>query len=98
MVRQAGISCGIADAIRRGHLHESWYLVDVEAGFELWQGGAALTTKSFSVRVGGGPPSPGPRVLDGSTPGRGPRTDWRADGAGDPETRDAPLPLAGRDR
>jgi hypothetical protein len=50
-----------ADAIRRGYLHKSWYLVDVEAGFELWRGGAGLTTKSFSVRVGGGPPSPGPR-------------------------------------
>jgi cellulose 1,4-beta-cellobiosidase len=50
-----------ADAIRRRYIHKSWYLIDVEAGFELWQGGAGLTTNSFSVRVGGRSPSPGPR-------------------------------------
>jgi cellulose 1,4-beta-cellobiosidase len=33
----------------------------VEAGFELWQGGAGLATNSFSVHVAGGStPSPGP--------------------------------------
>jgi hypothetical protein len=98
MVRQAGISCGIADPIRRGYLHKSWYLVDVEAGSELWQGGAGLAMKSFSVRVGGGPPSPGPRVLDGSTPGRGPARIGERTARGDPGIRDPPLPLAGRDR
>ena len=34
----------------------SWYLIDVEAGFELWQGGAGLATNSFSVNVAGGWP------------------------------------------
>lgn len=48
------------DAVRRGYIHKSWYLLDVEAGFELWQGGAGLATKSFSVTVGGGSRSPGP--------------------------------------
>jgi cellulose 1,4-beta-cellobiosidase len=37
------------DAIGRGYLQPSWFLIDVEAGFELWQGGAGLATNSFSV-------------------------------------------------
>jgi hypothetical protein len=32
----------------------SCWLIDVEAGFELWQGGAGLATNSFSVNVNGG--------------------------------------------
>lgn len=43
-----------ADALSRGYLRQSWYLVGVEAGFELWQGGAGLSTGSFSVTVAGG--------------------------------------------
>ncbi len=43
----------IADAVSRGYIKPSWYLIDVEAGFELWQGGAGLATKSFSVKVAG---------------------------------------------
>jgi glycosyl hydrolase family 12 len=31
----------VADAISRGYIQNSWYLIDIEAGFELWQGGAA---------------------------------------------------------
>ena len=42
------------DAITRGYLSSSCYLIDVEAGFELWQGGAGLATRSFSVNVGSG--------------------------------------------
>jgi Glycosyl hydrolase family 12 len=41
----------VADAMRRGYISSSWYLIDVEAGFELWHGGAGLATKSFSVNV-----------------------------------------------
>jgi hypothetical protein len=50
----------IADAVRRGYISSSWYLIDVEAGFELWRGGAGLTTKTFSVHVvkGSGQPRP----------------------------------------
>ena len=43
----------VADAIRRGYIQKSWYLIDVEAGFELWQGGAGLATNSFSVNAPG---------------------------------------------
>ena len=41
------------DSVSRGYTKSSWYLIDVEAGFELWQGGAGLVTNSFSVSVGG---------------------------------------------
>jgi len=51
------------DAVSRGYLSSSCYLIDVEAGFELWQGGAGLATNSFSVTEngsgGGGPPPSG---------------------------------------
>jgi len=51
----------IADAVSRGYIKPSWYLIDVEAGFELWHGGAGLATRSFSVKVaGGGAPAPSP--------------------------------------
>jgi cellulose 1,4-beta-cellobiosidase len=52
------------DAVSRGYLSSSCYLIDVEAGFELWQGGAGLSTNSFSVDVasgGSGSTSPSPR-------------------------------------
>jgi Glycosyl hydrolase family 12 len=39
------------DAVSRGFLSSSCYLIDVDAGFELWQGGAGLATNSFSVNV-----------------------------------------------
>jgi Glycosyl hydrolase family 12 len=44
----------VADAVRRGYISRSWYLIDVEAGFELWQGGTGLATNSFSVKVAAG--------------------------------------------
>ena len=48
----------VQDAVRRGYIQPSWYLIDVEAGFELWQGGAGLATNSFSVSVNGSNPAP----------------------------------------
>ena len=42
------------DAINRGYMPSSCWLIDVEAGFELWQGGSGLATNSFSVSVNGG--------------------------------------------
>src|SRR5215470_9471803 len=50
-VRDLDVGQFAADALRRGYIGKSWYLVDVEAGFELWQGGAGLTTDSFAVNV-----------------------------------------------
>jgi hypothetical protein len=53
----------IEDAIRRGYISPSWYLVDVEAGFEIWRHGAGLATNRFSVHVAApsaAPVSPAP--------------------------------------
>jgi hypothetical protein len=44
----------VADAVRRGWIEDGWYLTDVEAGFEIWQGGEGLATTSFSVAVAPG--------------------------------------------
>jgi hypothetical protein len=40
-----------ADAVSRGYLSTSHFLIDVEAGFELWSGGDGLSVNSFSVTV-----------------------------------------------
>ena len=57
-VRDLDIGQFAADALRRGYIGKSWYLIDVEAGFELWQGGAGLATDSFAVNVAGGSSAP----------------------------------------
>jgi hypothetical protein len=57
IISVSGLDLGILarDAVRRGYLPESCYLIDVEAGFELWRGGAGLATTSFSVSIAGRP-------------------------------------------
>jgi hypothetical protein len=57
-VRDLDIGQFAADALGRGYLEKSWYLVDVEAGFELWQGGAGLATDSFAVNAPGASSAP----------------------------------------
>jgi hypothetical protein len=52
-VQDLDIGKFVADAMRRGWIQKSWYLIDVEAGFELWQGGVGLATDSFAVNVPG---------------------------------------------
>jgi chitodextrinase len=42
------------DAVSRGSINPSNYLIDVEAGFEIWQGGQGLGTNSFSVTATAG--------------------------------------------
>jgi hypothetical protein len=42
------------DAVARGTINPAHYLIDIEAGFEIWQGGSGLATDSFSAVVGGG--------------------------------------------
>ncbi|MCL6590180.1 MAG: cellulose binding domain-containing protein [Firmicutes bacterium] len=44
----------IADCVSRGYIQTGWYLIAVEAGFEIWQGGVGLASNSFSVTVTGG--------------------------------------------
>jgi cellulose 1,4-beta-cellobiosidase len=60
------------DMVSRGYTQSSWYLIDVEAGFELWQGGAGLATNSFSVNVNGSSPSPSPSPTRTSSPSPSP--------------------------
>jgi Glycosyl hydrolase family 12/Ricin-type beta-trefoil lectin domain len=43
-----------ADSVSRGYMTDSDYLIDLEAGFELWQGGTGLATDSYSVNVNSG--------------------------------------------
>jgi len=59
------------DAVSRGYLSSSCYLIDVEAGFELWQGGAGLATNSFSVSISG-TPSPSPSASASPSPSASP--------------------------
>lgn len=51
-VRDFDISGIAADAASRGYLAATSYLLNIQAGFELWQGGSGLSTKSFTVTVG----------------------------------------------
>ncbi len=41
----------IHDCIQRGWIQKSWYLHAVEAGFEIWEGGAGLASMGFSVSL-----------------------------------------------
>lgn len=41
----------ILNAVRRGYASPRWYLVSVEAGFEIWRGGAGLAVTQFGVHV-----------------------------------------------
>ncbi len=63
-----------ADALRRGYIRTSWYLIDVEAGFELWRGGAGLATDSFSVNLSSGRGNPAPAPSPASTVTIAPQT------------------------
>ena len=40
-----------ANAVSRGYLASTSYLVNIQAGFELWQGGRGLGTQSFAVNI-----------------------------------------------
>ena len=42
------------DAVARGSINPADYLIDVEAGYEIWQGGQGLGTNSFSVTTTAG--------------------------------------------
>ena len=43
-----------ADAVSRGSLDPSWWLIDVEYGFEIWTGGQGLAMSNFSVSAAAG--------------------------------------------
>ena len=48
-----------ADAVSRGSLSSSWWLIDVEFGFEIWTGGQGLAMSNFSVSAAAGSSSGG---------------------------------------
>ena len=76
-VRNLDVGGLAADAASRGYIKKSWYLIDVEAGFELWRGGAGLATKTFSVTLNGFAPV---------KPGSGRRNPRVAPSAGSPSS------------
>jgi hypothetical protein len=41
----------INDAMDRGYIEESWYMHNMEAGFEIWRNGQGLTTLSYSAAI-----------------------------------------------
>jgi hypothetical protein len=43
-----------ADAVSRGSLEPTWWLIDVEYGFEVWTGGDGLAMSGFSVSAAAG--------------------------------------------
>jgi cellulose 1,4-beta-cellobiosidase len=38
-----------ADSVARGYMTDAWWLIDVEYGFEPWQGGQGLTLNAGSI-------------------------------------------------
>ncbi|HLY40513.1 MAG TPA: cellulose binding domain-containing protein [Terracidiphilus sp.] len=42
------------DAVSRGSLEPSWWLIDVEFGFEIWTGGQGLSMSNYSVSAAAG--------------------------------------------
>jgi cellulose 1,4-beta-cellobiosidase len=44
----------INDSLSRGYINRSWYLHNLQAGFEIQAGGEGLTSNSFSVLINGG--------------------------------------------
>jgi hypothetical protein len=65
-----------SDAVSRGSLETSWWLIDIEYGFEIWTGGQGLAVSNFSVSAaagsgGGGAcgqAPPAPSGLTGTAP------------------------------
>jgi hypothetical protein len=50
-VRDLHVGAFIRDSVRRGSTRKAWYVIDAEAGFEIWKGGRGLATKSFSFKI-----------------------------------------------
>jgi len=57
-----------ADAVSRGSLQSSWWLIDVEFGFEIWTGGQNLAMSGYSVSAAAGGSSGGSCTTAPSAP------------------------------
>jgi hypothetical protein len=55
------------DAVSRGSLSSSSYLMDIEVGFEIWSGGSGLGISSFSASVSGSGGGGGPELTTAPT-------------------------------
>ncbi len=55
------------DAVSRGSLEPTWWLIDVEYGFEIWTGGQGLAMSNFSVTATSGSSSTGSFTLTPSS-------------------------------
>ncbi len=66
------------DAVARGSVNPAHYLLDAEAGFEIWQGGQGLATNSFSfdATTGSGTPGGGTGGDSGCTASYSVANDW----------------------
>ncbi|MFE9426561.1 cellulose binding domain-containing protein [Kitasatospora sp. NPDC006697] len=58
----------IRDAVSRGEVNPQHYLIDAEAGFEIWQGGQGLATDAFSFAATAGTGGGGGDTTPPSTP------------------------------
>ena len=60
----------INDAVSRGSINAAHYIIDAEAGFEIWQGGQGLGTNSFSfaATASGTGATPTPTPVRTATP------------------------------
>ena len=58
-VSDLNVKAFLDDSVARGSTDPSWYLLDAEAGFEIWQGGLGLGSAPFSFDVSGGGSSGG---------------------------------------
>lgn len=50
-VKKLDLAAFIKEATSRNSIDKGWYLISVEAGFEIWKEGAGLKSKGFSVTL-----------------------------------------------
>jgi cellulose 1,4-beta-cellobiosidase len=48
-LRNVDLKAFVDDSVRRDVTKRSWYLIDGEAGFEIWRGGVGLATTRFAL-------------------------------------------------
>ncbi len=58
----------IQDAMSRGYIQSGWYMMDIEAGFEIWQGGTGLAVTNFSAAVNQGNVTAAPTTVPTAVP------------------------------
>ncbi|CNF69280.1 cellulase [Mycobacterium tuberculosis] len=70
-VSNLDIKALVDDSVARGSLNPAHYLLDAEAGFEIWQGGQGLATNAFSFTATQGTDDGGDDGGDDGDPGSG---------------------------